>query len=258
MDFPTGKGVVFAFDFDGVVCDSVGENALTTWKALCTHWPHRASGEPDPDFLAKFVRCRPAIETGYQNIPLMLNLLDGATPEEILSSFDELTAKAMDEHNLTNSRLEAMFGEARDVWLKADEESWLAAQGFYDGVPSAINHVADRAIIITTKQYRFAVELVKRAGINIGPDRVYGLEKLGTRGKRSVLEDLLSANPGAHAHFFEDRLATLNKMLDMEAVSRYLVDWGYNTQSEREEGAANPAIQLLTVSDFQALLESSR
>ena len=77
--------------------------------------------------MAKFVRCRPAIETGYQNIPLMLNLLDGATPEEILSSFDELTAKAMDEHNLTNSRL-SVFGEARDVWLKADEKGARCAR----------------------------------------------------------------------------------------------------------------------------------
>ena len=39
MDFPTGHEVVFAFDFDGVICDSVGENAITTWRAVRKRWP---------------------------------------------------------------------------------------------------------------------------------------------------------------------------------------------------------------------------
>ena len=34
MEMPGGHDVVFAFDFDGVICESVGENFITTWRAL--------------------------------------------------------------------------------------------------------------------------------------------------------------------------------------------------------------------------------
>ena len=30
---------VWAFDFDGVVCDSVGESSLSAWKAAAELWP---------------------------------------------------------------------------------------------------------------------------------------------------------------------------------------------------------------------------
>jgi phosphoglycolate phosphatase-like HAD superfamily hydrolase len=254
MDFPTGHDVVFAFDFDGVVCDSVRENVLTTWRAVCKRWPDRASGSPSQALLDTFVSCRPVIETGYQNIPLLNMLLAGTSTEDIHANFDTLVPKFMTAEGLTNPELEAMFGAARDEWLAESEDDWLAAQGFYPGVPEAVNLVAERAVIITTKQYRFAVELVKLAGINISADRVYGLEKL-TNGKRGVLEDFLTANQGATAHFFEDRLATLNKMTDMPTLQRYLVDWGYNTPGERDAARDDKRIDVLDDAAFRSLLE---
>ncbi|NKC16253.1 MAG: HAD family hydrolase [Gammaproteobacteria bacterium] len=233
----------------------MGENALTTWRALRAHWPQRIAGELPPDLRQTFTACRPAIETGFQNIALMWQLLDGATPEQILADFDALVAEMMEREGLGNRDLERMFGAARDEWLAQDYDGWLDAQGFYPGVVEAINHVSAASVIITTKQHRFALELVERAGIDIAPDCVFGLERLGQNGKRDILEGLIEANPGAPVHFFEDRLKTLERMVDLAGTRLYLAGWGYNTAAEREAGARMDAVQLLSLETFARLLK---
>ncbi|MBT6274501.1 MAG: hypothetical protein HOI95_10250, partial [Chromatiales bacterium] len=147
MGIPSGRDAVFAFDFDGVICDSARENALSTWRALKTHWPEKVTGDAPQALVETYVSCRPAIETGYQNIPLMLQLLDGATPHDILTRFDELVEQIMVRENLTNPDLERMFGEARDGWLGEDYDGWIEAQGFYPGLVEMVNQVAADAVI---------------------------------------------------------------------------------------------------------------
>jgi phosphoglycolate phosphatase-like HAD superfamily hydrolase len=257
MGIPSGRDAVFAFDFDGVICDSARENALSTWRALKTHWPEKVTGDAPQALVETYVSCRPAIETGYQNIPLMLQLLDGATPHDILTRFDELVEQIMVRENLTNPDLERMFGEARDGWLGEDYDGWIEAQGFYPGLVEMVNQVAADAVIITTKQHRFALELVARAGINIEPDCVFGLERHGKGGKRSVLQDLREANPQGAIHFFEDRLLTLEKMVDLENTRLYLVDWGYNTPDERAQGRDAASIELIDMAAFGRVVGAS-
>ena len=110
MDIPAGREAVFAFDFDGVICDSARENGLTTWRALRTHWPTRVPETPPEGLLGAFLTCRPAIETGYQNIPLMWMLLDGIAPERILTEFDALTEAVMRAlHHFRNRRHEVIL-----------------------------------------------------------------------------------------------------------------------------------------------------
>ncbi len=59
---------VWAFDFDGVVCDSVGESSLSAWKAALKKWPE-VFGTPEAqakrDFVLESMRIvRPVVETG--------------------------------------------------------------------------------------------------------------------------------------------------------------------------------------------------
>ena len=117
---------------------------------------------------------------------LLRYVIDGRPPSEPF-------APGRIVHEDYNALKQARLAFTDDLLTLIDgrPDGWLAAQGFYDGVPDAVNLVAPRAIIITTKQYRFAVELVRRAGIDIDASRVYGLEKLGNGGKRAVLGALL-------------------------------------------------------------------
>ena len=61
----------FALDFDGVLCDSAMETALTAWRAGARIWPEWRAAEASADVLERFIRLRPALETGYQAILLM-------------------------------------------------------------------------------------------------------------------------------------------------------------------------------------------
>ena len=62
-----GSGV-WAFDFDGVVCDSVGESSLSAWRAADTKWPELFGTEQarqQRDRVVEGMRVvRPVVETG--------------------------------------------------------------------------------------------------------------------------------------------------------------------------------------------------
>lgn len=61
-------------------------------------------------------------------------------------------------------------------------------------------------------------------------------------------------------HFVEDRFETLlavTKIPALDSVQLYLVDWGYNTRSQREEAKKLfPRIKLINGDDFKALATS--
>ena len=61
-------------------------------------------------------------------------------------------------------------------------------------------------------------------------------------------------------HFVEDRFETLlavMKVPALDSVQLYLVDWGYNTKSQREEAKKLfPRVKLINGEDFKALATS--
>jgi len=244
----------FAFDFDGVICDSARETALTAWRAAHTLWPEAIAAQPDEEQLARFVRLRPVIETGYENVVLVALVVRGIHDDAILDRFEHLCQRFIDDERLDRADLRRRFGQARDAWLASDPQSWLDAQGFFPGVVDAINALHAPRCIITTKEDRFTRVLVQRAGLEVSAERIYALEAFEGGGKRSVLEHLARAHPASRIHFFEDRLQTLDRVRDLPGLERYLVDWGYNTAAERELARTDPRIRLLDIAGFTAVL----
>ncbi|KAF9595244.1 hypothetical protein IFM89_038108 [Coptis chinensis] len=62
-----------------------------------------------------------------------------------------------------------------------------------------------------------------------------------------------SSNPAAHNDTARIKFLQMyikNLLPDLDAWNLYLVNWGYNTQKEREEAASIPRIWLLELSDF--------
>ena len=143
-------------------------------------------------------------------------------------------------------------GAARDDWMAEDLHSWLQINPFYGGVPEALTACAGSAHVITTKQKRFAVALVRHAGVGADavPDAcIYGLGEY--KSKADVIARLLDeAGPGTTAHFFEDRWPTLVKCaadprLDGRA-KLYLCDWGYVQAAELEAARAEPKVEIIS------------
>ncbi len=254
---------IFALDFDGVVCDSARETGITAWRAGHGLWHQHPDPNPPAALLAGFVRLRPLIETGFESLILChllaAGILDPAAPVGT-PEFQDLCRRAMVDKGWEKARLLEAWGAARDAWIARDFPGWLAANGFYPGVLDALRQaivVGKPVYILTTKQERFVVALLDAAGMKLPPGRLFGLES--GRKKEAVLEELC-ARPeyaGGRVMFVEDRLATLERCLSRPALASLqlcLAAWGYNTEAERREAAANPRLQVMGLDEFNAAL----
>ncbi|MBI5445366.1 MAG: HAD family hydrolase [Deltaproteobacteria bacterium] len=252
---------VFAVDFDGVLCDSAGEVAVSAWRAGAAIWPEwRALGpEPPPESVARFRRLRPLIETGHQAILLMRLVFqgaEGATDAELAALEERLAGEGWGR-----ARLVELFGRTRDEWLLRDLPDWLGRHGFYPGALEALSTRlgTDAVFIVTTKQERFVEALLRSRRLFLPPGHIFGLNPL--KSKEDVLEELSGrrGHAGVRLHFVEDRLLTLLRVAEragLEHVELYLAAWGYNTEEERALARAHPRITVWSLPEFLWVKES--
>jgi hypothetical protein len=106
-------------------------------------------------------------------------------------------------------------------------------------------------------QERFTKAILERmAGIDFPLERIYSMTVSG-KPKTGVLKQLAEEHPGAQAHFVEDKLATLQKCetdAGLDNYALYLVDWGYNTDSEKQYARESNRIELINAARFGELL----
>ncbi|KAH1199763.1 hypothetical protein GmHk_18G053037 [Glycine max] len=267
-------GHLYALDFDGVICDSCGETAISALKAAKLRWPPLFDGVDSTieDWIVdQMITVRPVVETGYETLLLVRLLLETRVPsirkssvseglkvEDILENWFKLKPIIMEEWNENREELIDLFGKVRDDWLERDFTGWIGANRLYPGTADALRFASSKVYIVTTKQSRFADALLRElAGVTIAPERLYGL---GTGPKVEVLKKLqkMPEHQGLTLHFVEDRLATLKNVIkepELDNWNLYLVNWGFNTQKEREEAQANPRIQVIELSDFSSKLK---
>jgi hypothetical protein len=224
------------------------------------------------EILQKMRLVRPVVETGYENLVQVRCLLeDAAGTEEAKTSVErmlrswsaEMLPAAMKKWNLQRSDLVEKFGSYRDDWMRRDLRSWLESNSFYPGVCEAVALARDRdeAYVVTTKQARFALALLKEIGkIPFEEDRVFS-QTVSGQPKGEVLRMLEerhdSGDGSVSFHFVEDKLSTLEKVAADESAKKwnlYLVDWGYNTEEERERARRNERIEVVGVERFRELI----
>ena len=249
---------VFALDFDGVLCDTVAETAVTAWRAGRTLWPAWQGLEPPAEAAQRFIRLRPLLETGYQAILLMGLIQRGLSDETISSQFAELSENLLAETGYSRAECARLVGQTRDQWLAQDEADWLGRHRFF---PHAITAFARKinsepVFIITTKAERFVIALLGARGVRFPPERIYGLDR--KLPKEAILQQLLQAPEwrDARFHFVEDRLKTLLRILAIPAlqpVHLYLADWGYNTAHDRETARRTPGVTVWSPAEFLAV-----
>ncbi|KAL6871575.1 hypothetical protein ACP4OV_014404 [Aristida adscensionis] len=267
-------GDLYALDFDGVLCDSCGESSLSAVKAAKIRWPwvfEQVDAAMEEWIVEQMYTLRPVVETGYENLLLVRLLVevqipsarkssvaDGLSIQEILENWLILKPKIMAEWQEDRDSLVYLFGRVRDDWIENDLSGWISANRFYPGTADALKFSSSEVYIVTTKQSRFALALLKElAGIDFPTERIYGL---GTGPKVKVLQQLqeMPQHQGLTLHFVEDRFATLKNVIKEQALDKwnlYLVTWGYNTQKERDEAEGTSRIQLVDLPDFSKKLK---
>lgn len=255
---------VYALDFDGVICDSVGESSVSAYRTLSAVWPGLpglGDGEPPGWLLSALRSVRPVVETGYENVLLARSLLEkgkGSAADEFVASalsgkWPDMRDALLDEWGKTKEELVEAFGSTRDAWIEEDVASWVSTNRFYPDVADALNFSQADKYIVTTKQIRFVELLLKSNGVTDFPsDRIYGL---GSGTKISVLKKILSMpeNAGRRVVFVEDRYETLEAVsISMlgEPLDLFLANWGYNTAEARETADYHPFINELSLPTF--------
>ena len=106
---------VFALDFDGVSCDSVGESAASAWVASERMWPalfdDPAVQAKKAGVLASMRTARPVIETGYENLVQVRCLVEGVRAEEMLADWPGMLAARMADWKLDRADVSSKKGE---------------------------------------------------------------------------------------------------------------------------------------------------
>jgi hypothetical protein len=98
--------------------------------------------------------------------------------------------------------------------------------------------------------------LEQKAGIDFPLERIFSTTVSG-QPKSEVLQMLCEKHPDLQCHFVEDKLSTLDKVMkvdDLSPVQLYLVNWGYNTDAEKQIADEDERIELIDPSRFGKLL----
>ena len=248
---------LFAFDFDGVICDGLVEYFQTAWRAYCRIWS--PDDKTPPQGLAeRFYPLRPVIETGWEMPVLLRSLLQGIPDAQILTDWPTARDRIIAD-GLNPKDLAAAVDGVRDEWIRGDLDGWLSQHRFYPGMVALLEHLRQqktRVVIITTKEGRFAARLLAQAGVAMPEGQIYGKEV--KRPKYETLRDLISESQAESVWFLEDRLQALLSVVqqpDLGRVRLLLADWGYNTEADRQRGQEMTGIEVVGLEGFVTALK---
>ena len=246
---------ILALDFDGVICDGLIEYFASTKKAYQQIW----QGEQIDDRLAAiFYRLRPVIETGWEMPILLRALILGITETEILRDWKAISLQILESEELDKLSVVQKLDGVRDSWINNDLDEWLSLHRFYPGVIERLQQIINSVVaiyIVTTKEGRFARQLLQQQGIDLPIAQIIGKES--KRPKYETLRIIRDKHQKTGANlsifFVEDRIKALQQVAqqaDLEFVSLFLADWGYNLESDRTLARKDQRINLLTLEQF--------
>lgn len=250
------KPDLFAFDFDGVLCDGLREYFQVAWRTYC-QFTFETDGEvcdplqPPLDLFDGFAQGRAIVETGWEMPLLLYGLRQRRSVADILDRWPDLLAEFQGLPHIPSAGVLAQCLDAvRDRWIQEDLTGWLALHRFYPGVIEGVTALLNQGhvvAIVSTKEGRFIKQLLADAKVNFPEDRILGKEV--KRSKRETLKGLMTEYPHCKkVHFIEDRLAALQTITtspDLQSVHLYLAGWGYNTARDREVARQDDRIQLI-------------
>ncbi len=246
------KSVIYALDFDGVICDSTLETGISGWKAAAQIWTDFTTPLPPSELIERFRQVRPVMGTGYEAILIVRLLHNGETVEAIMDQYEEKKQKLIKDSKLNIDMLKKLFGETRDHWIEKDLVDWVGMNPLFPGIAEKLQGLSEQGIwyIVTTKQERFVRQILDANQVQLPVERIFGLDR--NMSKEAVLIELDNKHAEEKIYFVEDMLSSLTKVLNnrkLQSVKLFLAVWGYNT-AEQKLDAEKQAIELINIDNF--------
>ncbi|MCK4842666.1 MAG: HAD family hydrolase [Methylococcales bacterium] len=246
------QAIIYALDFDGVICDSALETGISGWKAASQIWNDFSTALPTKELSAQFREIRPIMGTGYEAILIVRLLNNGETVKAIMEDYQAKTQQVLKDSALNIDQLKKLFGETRDHWINENMTEWVEMNPLFPRIAEKLQQIPsqDTWYIITTKQERFVKQILQANNIQLADERIFGLGR--NMSKEAVLTDLVSKHKNETIYFVEDMLPTLLKIIKndkLKTVKLFLALWGYNTAQHKLD-AEKQAITLINREEF--------
>ena len=227
---------LYVLDFDGVICDSAVETAITGWKVAQQLWDDMPKELPHHTQIQQFRHVRPYLETGYEAILIMRWIEQKKDTATLCQNYHLLMQQTLEDNQLQINELKKLFGQARDQWIAKNRDEWLSMNPLFDGIANALKRLENKIwYIITTKQQRFVSQILQANNISLDKAYIYGMEK--QQSKQQSLQAIQKQQANNKIIFIEDRLATLTAIQEnptLNDITLQLVSWGYNTEEDKK------------------------
>ncbi len=228
---------IYAFDFDGVICDSAVETSITGWKAARSIWTDMSTSSfllPSQNQIDQFKEVRPLLETGYEAILIMRLLHTGKQVSELCKNYNQIMNHLIQQEKLQPENLKTLFGETRDHWIRTHQKEWVAMNPLFPTATDKLRTLPNSPYIITTKQERFVTLILQSNEVPIEQEKIFGMDR--QMSKQESLLMLIDKHPNQEIVFIEDRVQTLIEILQnpkLSEITLQLVSWGYNTKEQK-------------------------
>lgn len=214
---------LIAWDFDGVIVDSINE------VLLCAHAAADLGLEPSPEFKKNFLTHRYLIQQAGDFIPFAqwcnkpagdpLDFVHSAqTPKNQRSKF---------------------FFETRTALIETLGAKWLELHSAFQSIKTYLDSLNEKDFVVVTHKNRDSVlRLIEYLALNLKRDRLYtgdsGLQK------SEHLKQAQSDNGGRPIFFIDDSIKNLLEVKSNFSEARlYLATWGYIGPKDKDTAQAN-------------------
>jgi len=230
------QSTIYALDFDGVICASATETAISAWKSAAQIWDDISTPLPSKSHIEQFCQVRPVMGTGYESIMITRLLHDDESVSSIMANYQQKTQQVIDSHGLNVDQLKQLFGQTRDQWIQENRAEWIEMNPLFPGIKEKLQNLSKQGIwyIVTTKQERFVKKILTANQVELPADRILGLDR--KMSKEVILTHLIQQHPAQTLLFVEDMLSTLLRVQNndtLKSVKLALATWGYNTEQDK-------------------------
>jgi phosphoglycolate phosphatase-like HAD superfamily hydrolase len=219
---PATSRRVFAFDFDGVLCDSLDEGLLISWNAHIGA-PVTAFAEPGLagvplEMRERFRSCRPFTQhLGHWLVPFVVD----PTPTshaEFVDCYDALAGE-------TVSHFTAAAADYRAGVRRAYPELWLA----HHRIQPLVTKMIDDAYIVTARDTDSVSQILEAHGTGLDHSRIFG----SRRAKQDALKAICvrEAVAPAAVTLIDDSIENC-LAADAAGYGAWWAEWGYTSVAD--------------------------
>src|SRR3989338_2792312 len=225
-----------AFDFDGVLCDSLDETMVVSYYAYGTlhelNRIHPYSCDHVPQELAKiFFHFRPLVRVAEEYYLLWALILERADLKET-----EPLCEQAQHIPFPKQQFREIFFQERQNWRANNEASWKRNLSPYPEMKSTLKILKDReapTFIVSSKDEAAIRQILSLHDVSWRAEDIFGAEKNLDKDRLFQLLLKVKQLSSSELFFLDDNLVNL-RLAKRIGIQGAMAAWGYNFKHEQK------------------------